>query len=500
MQELLPPNSIIVIYFFYGLAFFVLGLAVVLEARRLASNLPFARALIPLAIFGLVHGGHEWLEMFIKEAHLHDSFQIVPLWVETVRVIMLAVSFLALIAFGIKLLYPAKRPLKTELAIGIGAFLLWGASVLLIALAVHPGPAMRLTIRSWLLMADTWSRYTLAIPGALISSYALWRQAGTLPSRQSRFVNYLYLASATFFIYGVIGQIFATETYLAPSQLINAALFQQMVGFPIQLLRATMATILALTLIPTLDMFEVERQKTLEEAQQSARDELARRIALRQEMLRHTVATQEEERRRIARELHDEIGQTLTGLSLGLQSLLQLADTNPTNLSNSIRDLHSLTVDAVSDLSHLVTDLRPSQLDHLGLTAALRSLAQDYDKRFGIKLNLAFEGQRRRLTPDVELAVFRIAQESLTNVVRHAGVDSAQVQLDFGAENVELCIADQGAGFMYPKIQDDGRQHWGLLGMTERVTQLGGTLTIDTTPGHGTRVTARFPLNGKEGI
>ena len=96
------------IFFFYGLAFFILGLAVALEARRSASNLPFAQAMFPLAGFGLLHGGHEWLEMFIREALLH-SLASLPLWLEAVRVGLLALSFASLIAFGIKILHPGKR-------------------------------------------------------------------------------------------------------------------------------------------------------------------------------------------------------------------------------------------------------------------------------------------------------------------------------------------------------------------------------------------------------
>ena len=494
MADWFPENSIILIYLIYGLAFFTLGLAVALEGPRLATDLPFARAMRPLSAFGLIHGAHEWLEMFIQESALHEQIEL-PIGLEALRVCALALSFGALIAFGIKLLYPNPYRLKTELYIGGGLSVLWLISVLVMALVIHPGEAMHLTVRSWLLMTDTWSRYSLAIPGALISSYALWQYASALNPDQQRFANFLYLASATFFIYGLVGQVFVSETYLFPSHIINAELFERIVGVPVQLLRALLAIVLALTLIPTLNMFELERQKTLAAAQKRVQDELARREGLRREMFRHTVAAQEEERRRIARELHDEIGQTLTALSLGLHNVSQIASGNPASLPDAIKDLHSLTANAVTELSNLVYDLRPSQLDHLGLAAALRSLVKNYRKRFDLKVDLTFAGQRRRLEPDLELAIFRIAQEALTNVVRHAKVDVAQVQLGFDPDQIMLCISDSGVGFTPPQEQRSEDKHWGLLGMEERATQLNGTLQIASRPGAGTHITVCFPMS-----
>lgn len=497
MIENLPINSIVGIYLVYGLAFFTMGLTVALEAQRLSSNLPIAQAMLPLAVFGLLHGIHEWIEMFIRETQFHGT-QTVPVGVDALRVSVLALSFVALIAFGLKLLYPNQYDFRTEVSIGGGLFSLWIISVLVMALVIHPGEAMRMTVRSWLMMVDTWSRYSLAIPGALISSYALWKTAGTLGWEQQRFTNYLYLASATFFIYGLVGQVFVSKTYLFPSQQINTELFERIVGIPVQLFRAGLAVILALTLIPALNMFELERRRQLEAAQRRARDELTRREELRREMLQHTVAAQEEERRRIARELHDEIGQTLTALSLGLQNVTQMARTNPDALEQRVHDLHKLTSTAVTELSNLVSDLRPSQLDHLGLSAAMRALVAEYRRRFNLNVDLQFTGHRRRLPAEMELAIFRIVQESLTNVVRHARTDRAQVQCCFEPDRVSLSVTDQGIGFEAQESARPDQKPWGLLGMMERATHLNGQLNIQSEPGQGTHIFAQFPLDPSE--
>ncbi len=492
MLNELFPHPIIPIYFVYGLGFFALGLAVALESRRPASGLPFARALFPLAVFGLIHGAHEWMEMFVRDGALHGA-PPVPLWYDAVRVVILAASFMALIAFGVKMLRPTGWPAQTEWTIAGVMVLFWLGSVIVLGQLLRPGGAMRPTIDSWLAMADTLSRYILAIPGALISGYALWKQAGRLAEERRRFVNDLRVASITFFVYGAVGQMFVTETRLFPSNIINADLFLQLTGAPIQLFRGALAAILAVTLIRATQLFELERQRKLAAAQQRARDELAKREALRREMLRHTVAALEEERRRIAHELHDEIGQLLTALSLRLGSLQQaVADAN--GLSEQIRSLRQLTEESVAELRLLVSDLRPSQLDHLGMVAAVRALIQESHKRFGLKVDFEVAGQRRRLPPDVELAVFRIAQESLTNVVRHAGVLEARVCLRFAPDGVEIAVSDNGVGFTYAGSESLNGAHWGLLGMNERAAQWGGTVAIETAPGQGTRVVAWLPV------
>ena len=490
------PDPIIPIYFVYGLGFFTLGLAVALESRRSASDLPFARAMFPLAAFGLLHGAHEWWEMFIRDAALHGA-PPPPVGVEVARVGLLAVSFAALIAFGVKMLLRADRPVRSEYYIAGAMLIFWLGTVIVLGQLFRPGGAMRLTIESWLHMADTLSRYLLAIPGAIISGYALWRQAARLPRERQRFINDLRLASITFYVYGAVGQIFVTETHLFPSTVINADLFLRVTGAPIQLFRGVIAGILAVTLIRAMQLFEMERRRELFAAQQRARDELAKREALRREMLRHTVAAQEEERRRIARELHDEIGQVLTALSLGLSGLQQSVASNavdPAHVVGKVEDLRLMTMDSVTALRRLVADLRPSQLDHLGLVAAVRSLIQDYRARFGLKVDFEVIGPRRRLPPEAELAVFRIAQESLTNVARHAGVLEARVRLRFAPEGVELAISDQGVGFTYPDGDHANGAHWGILGMTERAAQCGGTVTIETAEQQGTRVTAWLPV------
>ncbi len=221
---------------------------------------------------------------------------------------------------------------------------------------------------------------------------------------------------------------------------------------------------------------------------------------------------QEEERRRVALELHDESGQNLTALLVHAeilsQSLQALPDTAMTaasreQLEEGLRTLSRLTERTLEDIRRLSQQLRPSVLDDLGLVAALRWLVQDGRERLRLAVELQMEGledgssgdggdeQRRQNLPTVyETAVFRIAQESLTNVARHAQAQHVRMLLRRDEEYVCLEVADDGCGFDVGR----GQRGLGILGMRERAGLLGGTVTIHSRPGEGTRVQAVLPL------
>ena len=240
------------------------------------------------------------------------------------------------------------------------------------------------------------------------------------------------------------------------------------------------------------NMLEVE-QKARQEAQEQVHAEQAKREQLRMEFLRHTVQAQEEERSRIARELHDETAQTLTAASLNFASLKnQLAD-NP-EVADVVDRLQNLCKQMNQDLYRLVHDLRPAQLDDLGLVPALRYLVDEGQSGTGLDVSLDVKGNPQRLDPFVETVIFRIVQEALTNITRYAGVDHAVVQLVFEKELVVILrIIDEGKGFETEMLQN-GRKGWGLAGMAERVESIGGTLRIDSSPGKGTLIEVVIPV------
>ena len=235
-----------------------------------------------------------------------------------------------------------------------------------------------------------------------------------------------------------------------------------------------------------------EEQKARQEAQEQVQLEQGKREQQRMEFLRHTVQAQEEERSRIARELHDETAQTLTAASLNFASLKNQLEDNP-EVSEVVGRLQHLCKQMNQDLYRLVHDLRPAQLDDLGLVPALRYLVDEGQEGTGLDVSLEVNGKQQRMDPFVETVIYRVVQEALTNITRHAGVDHASVQLVFESEMVVvLRVIDSGKGFD-PEVPQNGRKGWGLAGMAERVESINGTLRIDAAPGKGTKIEVVIP-------
>jgi signal transduction histidine kinase len=207
------------------------------------------------------------------------------------------------------------------------------------------------------------------------------------------------------------------------------------------------------------------------------------------------VAAQEEERGRIARELHDEIGQTLTGLATGLRGVQQSLSHDPERARLQLGQLEGMTVKAIGELSRMVADLRPSLLDDMGLHAALSWYTDEVNRRGSTRVELEIEGPAARMSHEIETTLFRIAQESLNNVIRHAGAKQAQVRLAYDNGNARLQISDDGVGFDPTRVLDgDAQSGWGLVGIRERVQLAGGECRIESALGKGTTVTVEIPL------
>ena len=203
----------------------------------------------------------------------------------------------------------------------------------------------------------------------------------------------------------------------------------------------------------------------------------------------HLLEVQEQERRRLSRELHDEIGQSLTGLRLTLERGERLGETG---LREAVGEARRLLCDLTGQVRDLSLNLRPSMLDDFGLLPALLWLFQRYTDRTGVRVAFHHEGLERRFSPDGETAAYRIVQEALTNVARHAGVESAEVRISLDRTTLRLQISDQGAGFS-ARPEFAGLVSCGLSGMKQRAALRGGRLTIATAPGEGTRLTAEWP-------
>jgi signal transduction histidine kinase len=227
------------------------------------------------------------------------------------------------------------------------------------------------------------------------------------------------------------------------------------------------------------------------------RDELRQRDEARGRLLEQVITAQEEERRRIARELHDETGQSLTSLTVGLASIAQSRDVAV--IHEKAGELRVLAVRTLDEVHNLSRGLRPSILDDLGLVPALERHLLEYRSR-GLRVDLHASGLDGRLPGPVEIAVYRIVQEALTNIVKHAAASAVSVLLECRDGAVRIIVEDDGRGFDLHQVlaSGDADRRLGLLGMHERAGLLGGSLTVESAPGRGTSVFATIPLVGKE--
>lgn len=506
-------EALIIIFFFYGLAFYSMGLALFVESGR-ASELGFARSMRLLAGFGILHGIHEWLDMTEQGVAVYHQAEIYT-WLMWLKLALLVTSFLALLLFGEQLLAHAQPRRYPVGRLTMGAAL-WYAVSCVVVRAWYP-----IDDTTWIKAVDVLARYTLGITSGILACWALWRQREIFRQRgMGLFVRDLTIAAVSLALYGIIGQFFTRPSPVFPSTIINSDLFLRLTGFPIQMFRAGMAGIVAIAMIRVLQALEVESQQHLQAIERAyleteilSREELSRlnaelqganeqtarllqevqrRDALRGELLQRITNAQESERKRIARELHDETGQALTGLALGLRGLAAGNHSDSEVLSKRLAMLEKMATESLGQLRHLINDLRPPQLDDMGLVAALRWLVERFQDQDAPQITLQVLGEPHALPSEVETTLFRIAQEGLTNAIKHAQAEKIVVTLDY-TDGPSLSVRDDGQGFdpvahLNPSTI---RKGWGLAGIQERSNLINARFTLESSPGSGTTLIVR---------
>jgi signal transduction histidine kinase len=205
-------------------------------------------------------------------------------------------------------------------------------------------------------------------------------------------------------------------------------------------------------------------------------------------------AAQEDERKRLARELHDDTVQSLIAFKQRVQSARRKVKSDPSALDAQLAGLQEMLETTLDEVRRFSRALRPIYLEEAGLVAALETLARDMC-RGDLSATFELNGEPRRLAPDTELALYRIVQEALNNVAKHARASSVRVVAEFNPDNMALHVEDDGAGFTVPERVGDlvSAGHFGLMGMQERAQLISARLAIDSRPGEGTRVEVRLP-------
>jgi signal transduction histidine kinase len=245
---------------------------------------------------------------------------------------------------------------------------------------------------------------------------------------------------------------------------------------------------------------EAERIKEELQAANKAKE------ALQHRLLQGVIQAQENERRRVARELHDDIGQSLTALVLAVGVIQAALPESATREQQILEDVTGLAENMMDGLRRVIADLRPPVLDDLGLVPALRRLGSDLQERAGVAVAVQAGERSGRLPPAVEITLFRVAQEALTNIGKHAHARQASIRLRREPGHMTMHITDDGQGLPADEVpggaaadRDTGYRdgtHFGLLGMQERVALLNGVLRVEGAPHRGTTVSVELPLDG----
>jgi signal transduction histidine kinase len=280
------------------------------------------------------------------------------------------------------------------------------------------------------------------------------------------------------------------RTAFVQQQMDIAALYRETQRRIWQTVGAALVASLAIAMLATAYAGRLE--KSVEHQRRQAVDTARDLERLSSQLL----TAQEEERRRIARELHDEVGQVLTAIKVELAVAARAIESTG-GRSDALADVRSITdgaINTVRDLSHL---LHPSMLDDLGLASAVEWYLKGFGQRHGIKTELLQDGMADRFVPEIEVGIFRIVQEALTNVAKHARAISCRVYLQRLPHSLLVTVEDDGLGFD-PAATRRGPRGLGLVGIRERVARLNGEMRIETAAGKGTRLTVEVPVTTTE--
>ena len=226
-------------------------------------------------------------------------------------------------------------------------------------------------------------------------------------------------------------------------------------------------------------------------------EQLRRKEGMCKQLLGKVFTAQEQERGRLARELHDEIGQSLSAIIMHATVVENSLPPEFVSGKDKLVNVRNMATQALHDLRGLIFDLRPEVLDDLGLALALRSQVKKHLEPLGIEVELRASGLRDSLPHEVETAVFRVVQEAITNIARHSQASQTNISLTRQDGRLIVRVRDNGKGFDASQVMNGPRQAWGLLGMEERITLLSGKFYVGTRPGAGTLLLAEIPLDAE---
>jgi signal transduction histidine kinase len=451
-----------IIYFVYGLAFFVMGLVVALQSRQ-SSQLELARSLNWLAGFGILHGLNEWGDLFIPIQSTYLSTPVINL-LYTLQLVVLALSFMCLFAFGVSLLKPFGIS-HWLAAAPTTLFALWVFVTFFVLTSLYRNEMI------WHHVSNALARYFIAFPGGLLAGYSLREHTlrRIVPLKVPAIYRALRISGIALGAYAILGGLVPPPIPFWPGNVLNAETIQTWIGIPPLAFRAFIGLLLAISTIRVLEIFKLETDQRIE--------------SLERESILNM------ERERIARELHDGAIQKVYTAGLLVRSISKL--TEPQSETSQRVEL------AVAALSDAVAELR-SNLEtlHKGTSVPVKPLVDllhdiATDPNYTTMINIRLETS---LSENASLSALRsghvlaIINEALANILRHARARHVRIQASARDDRLHITITDDGTGFIPGSFSGHGLQN-----MHDRTRLLNGTLEIDTKPGKGTVIMLEIP-------
>lgn len=467
-------SKMIVLYFAYGLSFFTMALVIAFQARE-NSSFVLAKPIWLLAGFGLCQAFAEWAKV-TKLLHMYGIELLSITALHLLDVLAIGISFLFLFLFGSHLVvdYLKKYTYLKYVPLIIAAG--WVAKFIIMDFLLFPLASFKM----WAAYSTAWARYLMAFPGAILVTAGLLLQLPELKKLDLKSAYYNCQGAAfAFAAYGFLSGLVTFPVDFWPGNVLNTESFLQRTGWPVQFFRASFGLLMAFTVIKTINIFNVEQQKRLEEA----------------ERLSVLVA----ERDRFARDLHDGIIQSIYGAGLILdasQAMLRKGELG--KVDEHMAQAKTKLNETIAQLRDYIRDLQKGRETKGNLKQVLLQLIHEF-RKFSMT-PIDFEDNLKKdlvLTQKQDKNVYHITQEALFNVVKHAQATRAKITVEEG-ENREIIlqIIDNGKGFDFGKWQAGGSvDHKGLANMMFRAQRIGGRLTIDTDLGRGTTVTLVFQVD-----
>ncbi|SES97808.1 Signal transduction histidine kinase [Natronincola peptidivorans] len=460
-------NQYLIIFFFYGLAFFTMGIAALLQSTSKDTSFPLLKSIHYLGYFGLVHGITEWIimarisGMFLQ----HQSFLLV------LGTFTNGLSFAFLWTFGVSLLEKKGRTKRILLGLPWLLFSIWLAAFL-VSYAIYDT-----TYLHWVIVEDIMSRYFIGLPGAFVSAYALKKNADAMRAINLNSVAIKLHGMAFFFaLYGLLAGAVVDSRGFFLANYLNKALFLRIFGFPVELGRAASAIGITILFVGVVKIFKWEIDKRIER------------------LTKQQAASQE--RKKLGQELHDVIIQNLFATGLQVENLMEV-ETRPKQLEN-FHYIKANLNEAIMQIREFIGQVSGQSFEIEDLKYNLSKLVKNFKKTCAIPINLSFhvpEITLGSLSQEKITEIYYILQEALCNAIKHSQATHLTIEIKTTVNTIIATVKDNGIGFDQHQVPEG--HHYGLITMRERASKINGQFIIKSSS-KGTLVSVIIPWEESE--